>query len=213
MLPELSEIKKRRKKFGFTQSGLAAKTGVSQSLIAKIESDSIVPSYTNAKRLFDFFESLHEQTQAQALEFMSSKVIGVSPQASIKEAVRVMKKHAVSQLPVIEDGRNIGTLSEKIVLEKMNNAQDLNEISSMEVRDVMTEAMPTIREDTQFKAISALLEHNPGVIVAKKGKVTGIITKSDLLDAVLEKTKKKAELNFGDEENWRILEINTRLNL
>ena len=106
MLPELSEIKKRRKRFGFTQSGLAAKTDVSQSLIAKIESDAIVPSYNNAKRLFDFFDSLHEETQARARDFMSQKVISVSPSATIKEAVRVMKKNAVSQLPVIEGGRN-----------------------------------------------------------------------------------------------------------
>lgn len=186
MLPELSEIKKKRKRFGYTQSGLAAKTGVSQSLIAKIEAETVVPSYANAKRLFDFFDSLHEQTQAKALDFMSKKVISIEPHSTLREAVRVMKKSAVSQLPVIEDGRNIGSVSEKSVLEKLNAAGDMNEVSAMPVREIMTEAMPTIREETPFKAISALLEHNPGVIVAKGGKVTGIITKSDLLNAVLE---------------------------
>ena len=185
MLPELSEIKNRRKKLGITQSGLAAKTGVSQSLIAKIEAEATVPSYLNAKRLFDFFESLHAQSEAKAADFMSAKVISVSPEATIKEAVRVMKKNAVSQLPVIEDGRNIGTVSERIVIERMNAAEDMNMVSAMEVKDVMAEAMPTIREDTPFKAISALLEHNPGAMVASRGKVTGIITKSDLLGAVM----------------------------
>ncbi len=187
ILPELTELKNKRKRLGFTQSDLAAKTGVSQSLIAKIESDSIVPSYLNAKRLFDFFDSLNAQTQAKAQDFMSTKVISVLPQATLKDAVKVMKKHAVSQLPIIEDGRNIGTISEKSVLEKLNSAEDMNKISALEVSEVMGEAMPTVRKDSPFKVISALLEHNPGAIVASKGKVIGIITKSDLLNAVMDR--------------------------
>ena len=187
MLPELAEIHRRRKKFGLTQSALAAKTGVSQSLIAKIEAGSIAPSYSNAKKLFDFFDSLTEQTSAKAADFMSTKVISVKSGATLREVVRIMKKNAVSQLPVIDEGRNIGTISERIVLEKMNMADEIKKVSVMAVCEVMLEAMPTIKEETPFKVISALLEHNPGVIVAKKGKVTGIITKSDLLNAVLEK--------------------------
>lgn len=186
MLPQLSELHARRRRFGLTQSALALKTGVSQSMIAKIEAGSIVPSYENAKKLFDFFDSLSEQTDAKASDFMSKKVIGVGPDMPLKDCVRMMKAGAVSQLPVLDDGRNVGTVSERVILERMNSAQDLNKVSVIPVRDVMMDAMPIVKEETSFRAISALLEHNPGVLVAKKGKIVGIITKSDLLNAVIE---------------------------
>lgn len=189
MLPELSEIRAKRKRIGLTQTGLAQKAGVSQSLVAKIEAGGIVPSYGNAKKIFDFFESLHEQSQLRAADFMTAKVISVRPDATLREAVKVMKRGAVSQLPVIDDGKNIGTLSEKIVLERLNSAKDMKEVSSLKAVEAMTEAMPVLREDTPFKVISALLEHNPGVLVGRKGRLVGIITKSDLLNAVLEKRR------------------------
>ncbi len=192
MLPELAEMRKRRVRFGLTQSGLAQRAGVSQSLIALFESGAVVASYGNAIKIIDFLESLHEETQAKAADFMAQKVISVRGDDSLKEAVRAMKRHAVSQLPVIDDGKNIGTISEKIVLDKMCGPEDMNEVSKLPVREVMAEAMPTIKEDTPFRLISGLLEHNQGVLVAKKGKITGIITKSDLLGAVLEKKKNRA---------------------
>lgn len=189
MLPELSEIRARRKRLGFTQTGLAQKAGVSQSLVAKIEAGGIVPSYGNAKKIFDFFEGLREQTELRASDFMTEKVIGLRPDDTLKDAVRAMKRAAVSQLPVLDNGRNVGTLSEKIVLERLNSAKDMNALSSLRVCEAMTEAMPTIREDTPFRVISALLELNPGVIVSRKGRLLGIITKADLLNAMLGKGK------------------------
>src|SRR3989344_3569169 len=96
MLPELGEIRKKRKSFGFTQTGLSKKAGVSQSLIAKIEAGAIVPSYSNAKKIFDFFESLHEGTQVKAREFMTAKVLSANKDESVKSAARLMEKHSVS---------------------------------------------------------------------------------------------------------------------
>ena len=43
MITELREIKELRKKFGLTQTDLAELAGVSQSLIAKLESNMIDP--------------------------------------------------------------------------------------------------------------------------------------------------------------------------
>ena len=112
MLPGLDEIKMRRKQLGLTQSELAAKAGVSQSLIAKIESGSLVPSYDKAKRLIDFLDSMHEQTRLKASEIMSQKVFSITPEKTVKEEVKMMKKKAVSHLPVIKDAMAVGTVSE-----------------------------------------------------------------------------------------------------
>lgn len=187
MLPELSEIKKNRKSFSLTQIELAEQTKVSQSLIAKIEADSIVPSYENAKKLFDFFETLHQKQEAKASEFMQTKVISVKPETPLRLGIKTMERHSISQLPVIDNGKNIGTISEKSVLEKISESGDKEKLLEKDVSEVMEEAMPQITDQTPFEVCASLTNHNPGILVVKKGKIIGIITKSDLLKAVVSK--------------------------
>src|SRR3989338_3454114 len=55
MLPELSEIGKRRRRLGVTQTQLAKLAGVSQSLIAKIEAGKVYPHFFKFNRLSHFF--------------------------------------------------------------------------------------------------------------------------------------------------------------
>ncbi len=187
MLPGLKEIKLRRKQFGLTQSELARQAGVSQSLITKIESGRLIPSYENAKKLFDFLESLHKKTGLKAKDLMSKDVISAKPSYSLKAAIRLMEKRAISQLPIIDKGRVIGTISEKSVLDKLHRTADLNDLRDLNVREVMDDAMPLIQENLPFPLVSSLLEHNQGLLVAKRGKITGIITKADILGVMLKR--------------------------
>jgi predicted transcriptional regulator len=53
MLYELEEIKKLRRKLGIGQKELAGLANVSQSLIAKIESKKIEPTYNKVRKIFD----------------------------------------------------------------------------------------------------------------------------------------------------------------
>ncbi|MFH1390813.1 MAG: CBS domain-containing protein, partial [Candidatus Diapherotrites archaeon] len=185
MLPELKEIRNQRKKLGLTQTDLAKETRVSQSLIAKIEAGSIVPSYSKAKKLFDFFETIKKKHEAKAFEFMTHKVLSVKPDSTVKSAIKAMEKYSVSQLPVIEEEKNLGTISEKNVLESINNSEKGENILEKEVSTVMDEAMPQITENTPFDVVSSIMSHSSGVLVTKQGKVIGIITKADLLKAVV----------------------------
>ncbi|MCR4335513.1 MAG: CBS domain-containing protein [archaeon] len=189
MLPELSEIKNQRKKLGLTQTELAMETKVSQSLIAKIEANSIVPSYSNAKKLFDFFEIIKKKYEAKAGEFMTHKVLSVKSDSTVKSAIKTMEKYSVSQLPVIDEGKNLGMISERIVLEQINNSEQDENTLEKEVSAIMAEAMPQITESTPFDVVSAIMKHSSGVLVTKQGKVIGIITKADLLKSIVSKNK------------------------
>ncbi len=193
MLPGLDEIKMRRKQLGLTQSDLAAKTNVSQSLIAKVESKNLVPSYDKAKRLLDFLDSMHDKTRLKASEVMSGKVFSITPEKTVKEAVKMMKKNAVSQLPVIKDGRAVGTISEKAILEELHSEEEARDLGKLKIEEIMKEAMPVINEDAPFDLISSLLEYSPGALVGRKGKIRGIITKADLLNVMLSKGSKGAK--------------------
>ncbi|MFH1225318.1 MAG: CBS domain-containing protein [Candidatus Diapherotrites archaeon] len=190
MLPELNEIKQRRKQFGLTQAELAAKAAVSQSLIAKMESGVLVPSYDNAKRIFDLLDAMHRETELQAKDVMSARVISVRPQDTVKRAVQVMKKNAVSQLPVFEDDKPVGTVSEMFILTRIGKSEKPADLGKMLVKEVMDEAMPVIRENSPLGVVSALLDSGQAVLVGRGGKIRGIITKSDVLGAIVSRGKK-----------------------
>ena len=55
-LPPLEEIERLRKKFGLTQTELAEKASVSQSLIARLEAQSVDPRYSKVASVFEALE-------------------------------------------------------------------------------------------------------------------------------------------------------------
>ena len=66
MLPPIDEIERRRKSLGLGQRQLAKIVGVSQSMIAKIETGRINPSYLKTKTIFDLLESLERKIEVKA---------------------------------------------------------------------------------------------------------------------------------------------------
>ncbi len=183
MLPSLSEIKALRKRQNLTQSQLASLSNVSQSLIAKLEADKIVPTYDKAKRLFDTLERIHEESSLAAKDIMTTKVLYATEQESIKSAVKKLEKNALSQLPVLHNGQNVGLVTERGLLAKIGRGGV--DVDKCIVEDAMDDACPTIQENTPLKVVSQLLDYNNAVLVKKKGKIRGIITKSDLLKTML----------------------------
>ena len=95
---ELEEIREIRKKFGLTQSELAKRAGVSQSLIAKIESGRIDPTYTKTKKIFAALSDLEKKEEIKAEQLMTNKIISISPSTSIKEAIAKTKDRTKSKL-------------------------------------------------------------------------------------------------------------------
>ena len=183
MLPKISEIKHRRKKAGITQFELAHKAGVSQSLIAKIEADKIEPSYSAVQKLFEVLDYIETKQGMIAKDIMNKKVTTTEKRNPVSEAIRTMKKYGLSQIPVTSAGLIVGSISEKSVLDKVIELEDTN-LSSLKVEDIMDDAYPTLNENTPLKAILPLLKHNQAVIITKKEKILGIITKADLLKVV-----------------------------
>jgi predicted transcriptional regulator len=174
----LDEIKEIRKKYGLTQSDLAKRADVSQSLIAKIEAGRIDPTYTKAQKIFDALDTLHKKKEVKAEEVMTKKVISVKPDDDIKDAIKKMKKDNISQMPVIEDDKSIGTVTEAIILEAL-----LNNKSGM-IKEIMEDSPPIVSKNTSVAAISNLLRFSSMVLVSEDGKIKGTITKSDLLGKI-----------------------------
>jgi len=182
MLPQLDEIPKKRKALGLTQSKLAQLAGVSQSIIAKIESGTVDPSYSIAKRLVEALEKESIQTsRPRVSEIMSRPVISVSRTQLVRDAVDMMRKRGYSQLPVFDGNRCVGSISEKTILDRAARGEPLESLLNNRVRDIMDSPLPMVNDDTPLEMVLGLLQANYGVLVTKGESTIGILTKSDIL--------------------------------
>lgn len=185
MLPDLDEIGRRRRLLALKQKDLAKLSGVSQSMIAKIESGRISPSYLKTKSIFDSLENLERRNELRAKDVSHGKVVGVEASDSVAKGVRVMRETGFSQLPVFSGGQVIGSLTEKVVLQRLMLTPSPEELSKLSIEKIMDETFPTVSEETPLPMVSALLQYEPAVLVARKGRVLGIVTKADLLKVVV----------------------------
>jgi len=161
---------------GLTQTELAKKANVSQSLIAKIESGKIDPTFTKTKKIFETLSDLEKKEEVKAEEVMKKNIISIAPKDNIKNSIQKMKKYNISQMPVIEDNKAVGLISESILLDA------LMEEKGKKVKEIMEDTPPIVSKNSSIKVISSLLHHYPMVLVAESGKLVGLITKSDLLE-------------------------------
>ena len=90
-----------------------------------------------------------------------------------------MVRNAVSQLPVLDGSRVVGTITEQGIVRNLRSS-----LAGEKVSNVMDPPMPEVQEDTSIEAVRAMLEKSPGVLVKKGGEVVGIITRSDLLKTI-----------------------------
>lgn len=192
MWPPLSDIKERRRKLGISQLKLAQLSGISQDIISRIESSTIrEPSYLTVKNLFEALEyaaNVNEESGKNDLTaecVMSRTVTSIKPLDYADGAWNRMKSNNFSQLPVIDPtGKVVGGISET-ELAKIDG--DL--ASRTRIKDVMSNAFPIVGKSTKLSTLRSLLleGREAAVIVQEKGLTIGIITKSDLIDAVFSK--------------------------
>lgn len=181
MFPTLEDIAKKRRQLDLKQSELAKLAGVSQSLIAKLEAGTIDSSYTKVKTIFAVLERLEAKTKIQAGKVLHNEVVGIQKNEPVSKVVQLMKSHGYSQLPVFDGKQPVGSISERTILRQILAGKDLAQISMFPAVDVMEEAFPQVAEDAPLSLFSSLLQVYAAVLVSKKGKVVGIITKADLL--------------------------------
>jgi len=182
-LPELERIGKLRKKLGLTQTQLAKKAGLSQSLIARVESGSVDPRYSKVVKIFTALdESRHKDITAR--EIMTRCVVSVQTSDHLRTAIEKMKKNNVSQLPVFAGRNQAGSISEGVIMDQISKGVNINAISKRKVAEYMEEPLPQVNPNTNIGALSSLLEHNKAVLIVDKGRLEGIVTKADLLKVV-----------------------------
>lgn len=179
-LPTPEELKQMRKRAGLTQKELAKKAGVSQSLIARIESGSVDPKLSTLKRILQAINSVSRE-KPTAESIMHAPIICVSPRDPVKKAVELMWKHGISQLPVVEDNRVCGSVEEETIIKQLVISRS-QAILDDPVETVMGNPFPMVSPSTSADEVAKmLLSGRSAVLVARHGKPIGIITKIDII--------------------------------
>ncbi len=98
----------------------------------------------------------------------------------VAEAVRSMKAQGISQIPVLEDGRLVGIVTESDVLGRL---VDGRATLQSKVAEVMFRNVRTVREDDEIGGLSAIFAEGLVAVVTDDQRIVkGIVTKLDLVD-------------------------------
>ena len=181
LFPDISLIKDKRKQAGLTQKQLSIETGLSQSLIAKIESKKVSPSYSAIKTIFEKIDQLSHKKEGSCKDFLNKHLISIPSTNTIGKASETMIKNSVSQLPVFEKNRVIGNISEEIIYSKILESNNKKALFKKQIKEIMADPLPIISASTPIKLAMPLLKTNSGLLLTEKDRIMGIITKEDII--------------------------------
>lgn len=128
-------------------------------------------------------------------DFMTRKVIYVSPDTTVAHTADMMREQGLRRLPVIENDRLVGVVTERTMAEaspskvtslsiyEMNYLLNKTKIRDIMARDVVTVSPYASLED----AVYAMMKNQVGILpVVEAGQVFGVITEKDVFKAFLE---------------------------
>jgi len=139
-------------------------------------------------------EKTRKSNGIRVADWMSQRVLAVETFDSIGIARRLMAKHRVNQLPVLENDKLVGIVTDRDIRDgypsstMINRGKEIDRFAdSVTVEEVMSHDVMVVRPDTSLAAAVGLLRrHRIGSLpVMKRGKLVGIITRSNILDFVL----------------------------
>ncbi len=106
-------------------------------------------------------------------------LISITPSASVAEAIDLMQKRGISQMPVLENGQAVGAIQEITLARFLHEGSDP---STAKVQTVMARPLPAADVRTHLDEAFRLLQAgNTGVLVTENDKVIDIVTRIDLI--------------------------------
>jgi len=141
----------------------------------------------------------------KAADLMTRRVVTVGPDASVVQAIRLMLQNRISGLPVVENGKLVGIVTEGDFLRRSETGTERRRSHWLEfltgpsrladeymrsharrVADVMTPDVVTVTEDMSAAAMADLMEKHriKRLPVLRQGALVGIVTRANLLRVV-----------------------------
>jgi CBS domain-containing protein len=156
----------------------------------------------------------------QARDVMTKEVCTVGPDTQVGEIAKLLLARRISAVPVVDaKGMLCGIVSEgdllrraetgterrrswwlELLVENRELAHEYVKSHGLTAKDVMTAPVVTVGEDTDLAEIASVLERNriKRVPVTQKGKLVGIVSRANLLQALAVAGTPKAKAPADD---------------
>ncbi|MBY9015787.1 MAG: helix-turn-helix domain-containing protein [Candidatus Lokiarchaeota archaeon] len=180
-LPDSSQIKILRKSLNISQKELGERLSISQSTISRIENGTMDPPYSKFKLIYEFLENermARKRSIKHAIDILTPEIIFINPHSTVKETVELMTKYNISQVPILENQQNYGSITSKRIQKYIT---DDPVILNLKVTDIKELPFPEVEKNWNVKDISSLLISYPAVLVKEDKKFIGIITDANFL--------------------------------
>ena len=153
-------------------------------------------------------------------DVMTRNVLSVSPDATVDEAARMMLERGISGLFVVDaKGELAGIVTEgdllrrdelgterhrpwwlRMLVSPGRQAADFTRTHGRRVSDVMTEAVISVATDATLEDVVEIMEENriKRVAVVARKRVVGVVSRSDLLRALVGRSRSAAPVSTDD---------------
>ncbi len=112
----------------------------------------------------------------------TQRLISLVSSDTVAAAIDLMKKYDIENIPVLEDGKNIGAISEGGLFNKILNNPD---IKTQTVGTVMEKAYPEVAFDTPVERLSTYITKENGAVLSKdESGAYHIVTKYDIIQSL-----------------------------
>jgi len=120
----------------------------------------------------------------QVKKRMTKKVVTIGKEATITDAINLMKEHSIRHLPVVEERELIGWVTESDI----RGAYLASLIEQVSIGDIMIKDPITIAPEANLEEAAELLYRHGigGLPVVDKSKLVGVITVADIMAAFIE---------------------------
>lgn len=106
-------------------------------------------------------------------------MVTITPEATVSQAIDLMQSKGISQLPVLQEGKPVGSIQEVTLARVLHDHRDPNQVP---VAEIMAKPLPAMDVSTHLdEAYRLLLAGNTGVLAVSNGKVVDIVTRIDLV--------------------------------
>jgi cystathionine beta-synthase len=137
-------------------------------------------------REYGFLESAEERILVKDILRCKSKriksVISVSPDDILKTAINLMRKYDISQIPVVKDGVQVGSLREITIMKKLANKETW---CRQKIWEMMDEPLPTVNKTDKILDPFSLLKDKNAVVVLDNNRIIDIITTIDVINYLM----------------------------
>lgn len=115
-------------------------------------------------------------------------VVTATSSDTVAESVKRMKEHGISQLPVLDQGKVVGIVTESDLLEKL---VDGRASLTSAVAEVMFRRVTTVRtSDDAVGLLDLFAKGMVGLVLDEAGDLAGVVTKMDLVDVLTARVDK-----------------------